>query len=89
MSGGAARNSTGTGHGVGRRERDRDRQRVGHRPDLPGAGNYFGPSRGRNLLSPDRPARGGVGPGRARASAAASPATSSIPLGAMAGSTPR
>ncbi len=84
MSGGAPRNSTGTGQESGGRNATGTGTESGSSIRFPGANNYFGPSRGRNLISPDRNGRGGsipAGPGVS----GSLPGENAVPLGAMAG----
>ncbi len=83
-SGGASRNSTGTGQESGARNATGTGNESGGSTALPGAGNDFGPSRGRNLVSPTGPARGGAVPAGPGVNSTV-PGESAVPLGAMAG----
>ncbi len=84
MMGGAARNSTGTGQEAGGGNAQGTGNESGTGLTLPGAGNYLGPSRGRNLVSPLRLPRGAsipAGPGVG----STLPGDTMIPLESMSG----
>ncbi len=84
MMGGAARNSTGTGQEGGTANATGTGLEAGGGRALPGSGNYFNPSVGRNLISPSRlPRDFGVSAGPGVSSTL--PGEPSIPIDALSG----